>query len=566
MGKIASKIWSKGLLCGYGVPEMHEELRPLASWSREELLKAYQRFLDTGEPDMDCHSFLEAFQCFRDTAQSKAAFKMLHPKKSKVDGNTVFAAAVLTSNQSYISRMSLIFSIFDLDNDGQLSKPEFCIAIRSVLEGLHRWFVGVAMPTDVELEVAMDDLFKRMDSNRSGFLSIGEFLVHSYRNRDLQEMVNHLPWEDMRVFESLVKFQRVPIYTPGDGAVQHVHSSSTATGSRPGSSASGQVPRTLDHHGPLRSPRNQRFSLKPPDTEKPAERCRVRRRTTSACSHLHPDMTGDKGTWCGSVAYVKLTGRKRGPSFRMNPVWTPPSEISKAHAWLLWKFFRHLSGGKAIADAERVQCCLKDSKAVQKELLQIAGEAKNYEPWALTEASADAEAPDGPQKFAMEVDKLSQEFQIVFTDQHLVQRLESLDSGPITVRCFLCISLPSLTPSHIEGCLAWCRVFRALEVLNQLGELEAAALKDEDLALLFEFLDVDASGDLSLSELVDVGQLPAEKAMEIFDKCKRQEEGAALNINDLRNYVMSLNLALGSDVKGLLESFAHTGHEKKPES
>jgi len=483
-----------------------------------------------------------------------------------VDGNTVFAAAVLTSNQSYISRMSLIFSIFDLDNDGQLSKPEFCIAIRSVLEGLHRWFVGVAMPTDVELEVAMDDLFKRMDSNRSGFLSIGEFLVHSYRNRDLQEMVNHLPWEDMRVFESLVKFQRVPIYTPGDGAVQHVHSSSTATGSRPGSSASGQVPRTLDHHGPLRSPRNQRFSLKPPDTEKPAERCRVRRRTTSACSHLHPDMTGDKGTWCGSVAYVKLTGRKRGPSFRMNPVWTPPSEISKAHAWLLWKFFRHLSGGKAIADAERVQCCLKDSKAVQKELLQIAGEAKNYEPWALTEASADAEAPDGPQKFAMEVDKLSQEFQIVFTDQHLVQRLESLDSGPITVRCFLCISLPSLTPSHIEGCLAWCRVFRALEVLNQLGELEAAALKDEDLALLFEFLDVDASGDLSLSELVDVGQLPAEKAKEIFDKCKRQEEGAALNINDLRNYVMSLNLALGSDVKGLLESFAHTGHEKKPES
>ena len=63
---------------------MHEELRPLASWSREELLKAYQRFLDTGEPDMDCHSFLEAFQCFRDTAQSKAAFKMLHPKKSTV--------------------------------------------------------------------------------------------------------------------------------------------------------------------------------------------------------------------------------------------------------------------------------------------------------------------------------------------------------------------------------------------------------------------------------------------------------------------------------------------------
>ena len=143
------------------MPEIHEELRPLALWSREDLIKAYQHFLNTCEPTMDRHTFSDVFQCFRDTAQSDAAFRVMHPKKGKLDGNTIFAAAALTSNQCYISRISLIFSIFDLDNDGQLNKAEFCIAIRSILAGLHVWYAGAVMPADIELEVAVDDLFKR---------------------------------------------------------------------------------------------------------------------------------------------------------------------------------------------------------------------------------------------------------------------------------------------------------------------------------------------------------------------------------------------------------------------
>ena len=78
-----------------------------------------------------------------------------------MDGNTVFAGAALTSNQCYISRVSLIFSMFDLDNNGVLNKAEFCIGVRSILTGLHTWFAGAVMPADVELEVALDDLFKR---------------------------------------------------------------------------------------------------------------------------------------------------------------------------------------------------------------------------------------------------------------------------------------------------------------------------------------------------------------------------------------------------------------------
>ena len=122
MGKIASKIWSKGLLGGFGIPELTKALEPLTSWSRSDLIEAYQNFLDDCNGTLDRHEFTDVFQCFSDTISADAAFHALHPKKGKVDGNTVFSAAVATSNQSFISKVSLIYSIYDMDGDGSLNK------------------------------------------------------------------------------------------------------------------------------------------------------------------------------------------------------------------------------------------------------------------------------------------------------------------------------------------------------------------------------------------------------------------------------------------------------------
>ena len=123
MGKIASKIWSKGLIGGFGIPQMCKAVEPLASWSRSDLIDAYQHYLDYCEgPSMDRHEFTDVFQCFTDIVTADAAFKALKPKKGRVDANTIFAAAVATSNQSFISKVSLIFSIFDVNSDGILGK------------------------------------------------------------------------------------------------------------------------------------------------------------------------------------------------------------------------------------------------------------------------------------------------------------------------------------------------------------------------------------------------------------------------------------------------------------
>lgn len=123
MGKIASKIWSKGLLGGFGIPEMQKALRPLSSWTRSDLIDAYQHFLNYCDDTVDRHEFTDVFQCFTDTVSADAAFQALKPKKGRImDGNTVFAAAVATSNQSFISKVSLIFSIFDTNGDSTLNK------------------------------------------------------------------------------------------------------------------------------------------------------------------------------------------------------------------------------------------------------------------------------------------------------------------------------------------------------------------------------------------------------------------------------------------------------------
>ncbi|CAK9028361.1 Potassium voltage-gated channel subfamily H member 7 [Durusdinium trenchii] len=161
MGKIASKIWSKGLLGGFGIPELSKPLEPLTFWSRADLIEAYQHFLDDCSQTLDRHEFTDVFQCFSDTISADAAFHALHPRKGKLDGNTIFGAVVATSNQTFISKVSLIYSIYDMDGDGALNKAEFTIVLRSLLHGLRLFYNDAVMPNDAELEVAIDECFKR---------------------------------------------------------------------------------------------------------------------------------------------------------------------------------------------------------------------------------------------------------------------------------------------------------------------------------------------------------------------------------------------------------------------
>eukprot|EP00913_Durusdinium_trenchii_P004052 g3754.t1 len=376
MGKIASKIWSKGLLGGFGIPELSKPLEPLTFWSRADLIEAYQHFLDDCSQTLDRHEFTDVFQCFSDTISADAAFHALHPRKGKLDGNTIFGAVVATSNQTFISKVSLIYSIYDMDGDGALNKAEFTIVLRSLLHGLRLFYNDAVMPNDAELEVAIDECFKRIDCDRSGYITLGEFLVYAYRNRELQEM-----------------FETVPDDAP----------------------LSARAPRRRHTGGMVR-----------------------------------PVKADGQGTWCGSVAYAKLTGRT--------------------------------GDEKGMAD-DRIDTRMDTSASVASTV-----EVSMPATLAHTDLLAEVEA-------------LSAHFQRILLDPQVRHRLEWLQPSPLSLRAFLCLSFWSLTPTNIECILAWGKAFRAAEVLKDLLSTEAVLVSDDEIDVLFANIDIDSSGDLTISEL-----------------------------------------------------------------
>lgn len=618
MGKIASKIWSKGLLGGFGIPAMTKALEPLASWSRTDLIDAYQHFLDYCDETVDRHEFTDVFRCFGDTLSADAAFQALRPKKGRSDGNTLFAAAVATSNQSFISKVSLIFSIFDMNGDGTLNKEEFTVALRSLLSGLRLFYTDAVMPGDAELEVAIDQCFARIDCDRSGFLTLGEFIVYSYRNRDLQEMMQTVPTEDNRIFEDSVPFQRRVASHPRSGDAP---SDELSVGKSP------SIPEPVVKRFSLREePIRKRMSLEVPDEPPvPMSARTARRRSTNTGAGRRPRPgTAESGTWCGSVAYAKLTGRKRSSSLRPARVWSMPPDVSKAQAWMLWKFFHHLSGHNSDADLDVVLDFLRDQIAVKKEFLRIASMAKSDEPYKEDERQLSKDAkeidaeikdategpetetshlleaarssiaarpgspstpsgpsgPSGPSEptpahsaplalsgtdFAAEVETLSTHFQRILLDPQVRHRLEWLQPCPMTLRAFLCLSFSTLNPTNIECIISWCNAFRALEVLKTLLGSDAVAVSESEIEVLFKFIDADGSGDLTMSELVLGGHLTRSQAEQLFEKCRRKND-AAISDKDLRNYIKGLAMAPGKDMKGVLETFAHSSKAHTPDN
>lgn len=83
----------------------------------------------------------------------------------------------------------------------------------------------------------------------------------------------------------------------------------------------------------------KRHSLAVPEDQSPTQ---GRRR--SGATVRRASAPSDGGAFCGSMAYVKFTGRKRA-TLRPRAA-SAPADVSKAQAWMLWQFFHHLRLGR----------------------------------------------------------------------------------------------------------------------------------------------------------------------------------------------------------------------------
>jgi Ca2+-binding EF-hand superfamily protein len=258
MGASFNRLVSKGAIGGFTKPLVRPELVKLLKWSREDLCAAFERFSIQPSLSVRVDLFADALR-LDSRSDEEVAFGILKTNRDKVDMLSVFAAMVFASDQSAISRISLLFSIFDLDSSGSVNGAEFFIGVRAVFHGLSLFFESISMLSKRDLEDISSDIFNRIDADKSGFITMGELVNYSYRSGDFNFILEPFPSKDQRIFEDLEEFPR----ESADAAVEKVNKLESALGLSPnGSSDHGAGKRRKgagEHSGKI-----QQRAAKPP--------------------------------------------------------------------------------------------------------------------------------------------------------------------------------------------------------------------------------------------------------------------------------------------------------------
>ena len=92
----------------------------------------------------------------------------------------------ITSNGTIDQKLSWAFNLYDIDNNGYISKDELSEIVSAIYEMIGSKNNG----TDKGSEKIVDRIFEEMDSNGDGVLSLSEFLEGGKTQSYLTNMLN----------------------------------------------------------------------------------------------------------------------------------------------------------------------------------------------------------------------------------------------------------------------------------------------------------------------------------------------------------------------------------------
>mmetsp|Transcript_9406 Transcript_9406/g.22606 ORF Transcript_9406/g.22606 Transcript_9406/m.22606 type:complete len:582 (+) Transcript_9406:40-1785(+) len=525
MGGIVDRFWA----ADESTKVSHGCLTHLQSWTREDLRHTFENFRAAGGHAVNCRQLGQILR-ISNYGLTKDMFDALispdHSERGLVDFWSVMGPMVVMSGQHYISRMTFLFSIFDMDGDGCLNASEVILAVRSVFYGLARFFPKASLPDSRRVDQLAQEMFQRFDTDCSGYVSIGEFVNYAYRSEGLLRLCEPFPTHDKHIFEEPVHF----------------------LGS---SSASKAVGRTTTEPGP-----GTRRELRLAPGGSPS----------SSATQARPQRQYGK-PWQRAANRDGLT---------------------KAHAWIAWITFRLFASKenpKIIHTTELLQLVSKGRVKVFPMINAAVEDSKlmalNFtdDPDELAAArlvmnvSQGLLAVDLPDRLQKSIGRLDETGQIA--------------EGQISLRNFLCLLWPKASDAAVECCTRWCRSFHAHQVLTSLLRQKRASMRQsrlfrgsiedpmgmtasgrkpvagfeslerEDLQALFEALDVDGNGKLSARELCTRGGLSAREAQRLLRVWDQDADGE-LTMKELSSVVQAVDSSLKQQVKGL---FAATTHE-----
>jgi len=170
--------------------------------------------------------------------------------------------------------------------------------------------------------------------------------------------------------------------------------------------------------------------------------------------------------------------------------WVPPANITRMHAWLMWRFFKELAGGNRIITVDHLRTVVCDEFRVAA-VLKAAQEQRGD--WV--------DAPGVVTTLAM------QRFCLQASGGHLRDRLEDLAAHStvgISLRGLCSMVWPHVREADVEILLGWCKAYQARSVLKELMrrmQEEVPDIDAEDIEALFDTLDGNRDGQQTVEEL-----------------------------------------------------------------
>lgn len=503
MGQITAHLWERE------APEPKRFMRPLRGWTREDLISLCNNLKVQSVQSMD-HTMFRTNLRFEIAEDAEQAFSELKSKCGRVELLMVIGPMIVMSDQAYASKVSLLFSVFDLNSDGCINRAETFIALRMLFLGVDRVFKNPSMPDDFfgALEEDTEDLFKRLDRDHSGDIHIGDILSFAYRSHEVKSFLSPFLASDQRLFEDLVIFSK-----GSKAASRELMKRNTSGLSSPaaGARASASNPKRLQSFRSSNSLSRRALTmnesaLRTQEVSYAAELKHQLRITPDESNHDARD--------------------RRSRRFRVDRSWRKPKPgrqptcITKEHAWVVWSLFNTLARGRRLIPKYELKQAFEDNNEVMARLKKHA----------LME-------PDAPEEEAM----LSVASR--FTTADALRRVSQLGEDIVSLRAFLCFAWPLAPEMEVELCMRWCRAFRANEVINDIIAKDTTINHPEQIEALLEAVDTNGDSLLATSQLCGREHQVLHQARKLLAKWDRDEDKMP-NRQDINTILRGMSAAI----------------------
>jgi len=346
------------------------------------------------------------------------------------------------------------------------------------------------LPSGGGLEKASHAVFDKIDANQSGLVELEEVLVYAYRSKGLRELVAPFPNQDQRDFEGLIHFA-------GGNARQER-----------------RIGQKVDMHA--KGLRKQIM--------------------------LTPDPT------CAAGSPATWLPRRRKP--RERP-WMDFAVVTKQRVYVMWSFFNRLKKG---------------SQVQRSDLLELV-----IDPRRLDDILSGCAAQFRVAELFHHSDTVSELKVVSYIKTHIcaassVQRLkEHTEEEGLSLHALLSAMWFNVSEREINQGLKWCRQFQALAALKELlkpvesNEVDPFLdpekalrlnLTEDDVQALFDVVDQDGNGNLSITELVALGNLSGAEAKHL-EKVWDRDRNGELSQEELLASIQGMNRVLRGSIKGV---------------